>query len=142
MSVRALSWALREAKVAAKSDLLVLIVLADHAHDDGGGAYPSVETIAKLARLTRRGAQKSLRRLEDAGLIAARRRPGLTTVYSLSTGEHSSGANTVRSELEDAGGRTEVHKAANTVRPNRKEPSRTVRGTAPDFSRYDEGVIE
>jgi hypothetical protein len=25
-------------------------VLADHAHDDGDGAYPSVQTIAALAR--------------------------------------------------------------------------------------------
>lgn len=81
MSVRALSWALREAPVSNKSELLTLIVLCDHAHDDGDGAYPSVETIARMARLSERGAQTALRSLERAGLIEAKRRHGTTTVY-------------------------------------------------------------
>ena len=58
MSVRVIDWALRESSVAAKGDLLALIVIADHAHDDGRGAFPSIDTIARLARLSVRGAQQ------------------------------------------------------------------------------------
>lgn len=79
MSVRVLGWALREAPVTNKGDLLTLIVLADHAHDDGDGAFPSVETIARLARLSPRGAQKALRKLASAGLLKATHRAGKTT---------------------------------------------------------------
>ena len=35
MSVRLMSWAFHEAPTTRKGDLLVLLVLADHAHDDG-----------------------------------------------------------------------------------------------------------
>jgi DNA-binding MarR family transcriptional regulator len=143
MSVRALSWALREAPVDAKGDLLVLIVLADHAHDDGDGAYPSVKTIARFARLTPRGVQKALRSLEATGLIKATRRTGKTTLYRIElTPRTEGGVNSLRPELRDAGGRTERPKPPNPVRPNRKEPSRTVRGAqARDLSKYDAGVI-
>jgi hypothetical protein len=48
---------------------LVLLCLAEHAHDDGGKAFPSVETICKRTRLSRRQAQACLRGLEDDGAI-------------------------------------------------------------------------
>jgi len=140
MSVRVLGWALREAPVENKGDLLTLIVLADHAHDDGGGAYPSVETIARLARLTPRGAQKALRKLVSAGLIQATPRTGKTTLYRVVvTPALSSGVNSVRPELRDAGGRTERRKPPNPVRPNRKEPSVNREGDLTDLDRL---VIE
>ena len=69
MSVRLMSWAFHEAPTTRKGDLLVLLVLADHAHDDGGGAYPSVRTIADLARMSERGVQTALGHLRDAGII-------------------------------------------------------------------------
>ena len=81
MSVRALSWALRDAPVARHSDLLVLIVVADHAHDDGTGAYPSVPTIAAMARLSVRGVRNALGRLEASGVIAIERRAGRGNAY-------------------------------------------------------------
>ena len=81
MSVRVLAWALRDAPVTNKSDLLVLIAIADHAYDGGGGAYPSEATIGKLARLSERGVRYSLRRLEAAGVIAVDQRGGIDNVY-------------------------------------------------------------
>lgn len=45
---------------------LVLLVLADHAKEDGSGAWPSVETIAKEARLSERQVQYALRGLETS----------------------------------------------------------------------------
>jgi len=65
-----MSWVFDHSTVEHSTDLLVLLVLADHAHDDGGVAYPSVATIGRKARLGRRAVQMALRRLEDHGAIA------------------------------------------------------------------------
>lgn len=69
--MRVMAWVFEHSPVAHRGDLLALLVLADHARDDGTGAYPSVATIAKKARLTPRGAQLALRRLERDGAIKA-----------------------------------------------------------------------
>lgn len=68
MSVHVLSWVLRSSEETL-GRRLVLIVLADHAHDDGSEAWPSVETIAREARLSTRQVQRCLRDLEAAGSI-------------------------------------------------------------------------
>jgi len=68
-------------KGITKADLLVLLVLGDCAHKDGGGAWLGVPKIAKRSLTSRRGAQNSLRKLEAANLIEATVRPGLTTRY-------------------------------------------------------------
>lgn len=81
MSVQALSWALHESPVRNKGDLLVLIALADSAHQDGDGAYPSVAILARVARMSSRSVQESLRRLESTGIIEGAPRHGKTTVY-------------------------------------------------------------
>lgn len=69
MSVHAVSWVLSESE-ARGSNRLVLIVLADHASPDGTDSYPSVETIARQARISERSAQYALRALERDGHIA------------------------------------------------------------------------
>jgi hypothetical protein len=144
MSVRVLSWALRESPVEAKGDLLALIVLADHAHDDGGGAYPSVETIGKLARLSPRGTQNALRNLEAAGVITATPRKGKTTLYRVLTPAISAGVQSLRPAISDVDPRNQRPKPPQPLHPNRKEPSRIVRGAqarTTEFSEYDAGVI-
>jgi hypothetical protein len=47
----------------------VLLVLADHAHDDGSSAFPSISRIGRKARLSRRGVYDALKRLKVAGAI-------------------------------------------------------------------------
>lgn len=69
MSVRCFTWVLEHSPVTRPSELLVLLVLAEHAHDDGSQARPSVETIAWKARLNRRAVQGALRRLERSGAV-------------------------------------------------------------------------
>ncbi len=51
------------------AEKLVLLALADHARDDGTGAYPSVDLLARKSSLSRRGTQKVMRRLEQDGWI-------------------------------------------------------------------------
>lgn len=55
-----------EARLGAR---LVLLTLAEYAHDDGTKAFPSVETISRKARLSERGTQDALRKLEADGMI-------------------------------------------------------------------------
>lgn len=49
-------------------DLLCLLAIADNA-DESGYAWPSVQTIARKAAMTERGAQKCLAKLVEAGLL-------------------------------------------------------------------------
>ena len=69
MSLRATLWALYEAPAKDPTARLVLVVLADHAGDDGRDAFPSVARIASAAEVTERTVQRHLRDLEEAGLI-------------------------------------------------------------------------
>ncbi len=68
MSIRVLSWVLNYSEVAG-ADRHVLIALADYAHDDGAGAYPSIPKIAHKAKVGERTAERSLKALEAAGHI-------------------------------------------------------------------------
>ena len=68
MSVHVISWVLKSSE-ATGGERLVLLSLADHARDDGSMAWPSVATIARDARLSRRAVQSALRRLEADGRI-------------------------------------------------------------------------
>lgn len=87
MSVHCMSWVLKhsEATLGAR---LVLLVLADHAKDDGTAAWPAVATVAHEARVSPQAARAALRRLEAAGMIEAtgKSKKG-TTVYRVLMGE-------------------------------------------------------
>lgn len=152
MSVHVMEWVLEHSTVEHRGDLLVLIVLASHAHDDGRHAWPAVEKIAAKARLTRRGAQLALRRLEDAGAIEriGRQAKGVTdyrvvmdgepeaksvrgevsSLHETPTGEASSPRSEFAGEVSDARGRSESHRGAKGSSPepsvNRQEPSSSV----------------
>jgi hypothetical protein len=102
MSIHCLSHVMRysEATLGAR---LVLFVLAEHAHDDGTDAYPAIDKICERARMSRRGVQCALRKLEADGMI---RRDGLgqhgQTKWSVEMG----GAETAPRADDDAGGRS------------------------------------
>lgn len=63
-----LVWEHSQATLGAR---LVLLALADYAHDDGGGAYPSMDSLADKAKMTKRNVQLAMRRLEAMGEIVA-----------------------------------------------------------------------
>lgn len=56
--------------------LLLMLAIADHAHDDGGGAYPSIDTLARKARTTRRHVKRLLHILEASGELEVKRGRG------------------------------------------------------------------
>jgi len=49
---------------ATGNDRMVLLAIADEAHDNGAGAYPSIKRIALKTKLTERSVQRCLRSLE------------------------------------------------------------------------------
>lgn len=64
MSYKVTAW-VREHSQATLGTRLVLFELADRANDDGTGCWPSIDTIAKGAKLSRRAVQSALRKLEN-----------------------------------------------------------------------------
>jgi hypothetical protein len=87
LSVHVISWVLHNSPVDVSGQRIVLIVLADHAASDGTGAYPSVETIAREARMSERNARYCLRALEERGAIVPEGLgPNGTTRYSVQMG--------------------------------------------------------
>lgn len=91
MSIRAISWVLYQAEVDDHGDFRLLVALADRASDDGTGAFPSVDFLAKRMRRTPRSVQRGLRKLMEDGwirlgdqqLVAHYRADRRPTVYDL-----------------------------------------------------------
>lgn len=74
MSAEVSGWVWRNAPVKS-GELVVLLALADNAHDDGTGAFPSQAHLAKKSRMSDRQVRNCLSALEEKGLI---RRSGET----------------------------------------------------------------
>jgi hypothetical protein len=68
VSLPVLTWVLDNSEERL-GNRLVLLALAEYAHDDGSKAYPSNETLQKRTRLSERGVRDSLRSLEANGSI-------------------------------------------------------------------------
>ena len=69
MSAAITGWVLDHSPTVGAARL-VLIVLADHANNDGSNAWPSVSTIARQANCSMSTAHRVLRELEAGGQIA------------------------------------------------------------------------
>src|SRR6186713_2225872 len=89
MSVHVLSWVLRNSDETL-GRRLVLLVLADHASEDGTQSWASVATIAHEARMSRSQVQRCLRGLEESGAIVevARTKHGTHNYSVLMEGPH------------------------------------------------------
>lgn len=85
MSIKIMSW-VWESGPSRQADRFVLLALADFAND-AGECFPSVNTIAKKTRMSVRGVQQILRRLEVEGWLkteAQKARSGCNT-YRIDT---------------------------------------------------------
>lgn len=130
MSVKVTSWVWHHSPVTNRCDLLVLLALADHARDDGSGAYPAVATLAEKARLSRRGTYESLARLKAAGAIRPEGRgPQGTVAYRIHMGVQAAhGAGAAGGVQESAKGvqqpaRGGAGNSTKGVRPTAPEPT-------------------
>lgn len=71
MSIRAVDWALRQSPVTDTGAKLILVGLANHSTDEGTGAYPSRETLAKYASCSVRTVATKIKHLIELGVIKA-----------------------------------------------------------------------
>jgi hypothetical protein len=120
MSLEAMTWVFRHS-TAEGGARLVLLALADTAHDDGSETYPSVDTLAMKSRLSRRAVQYALRKLEADGHIEQDgfSRRG-TTIYRIVMG---GGAKSAPVQDATPEGRNLRHEGAQPTAPEPKEPS-------------------
>src|ERR1019366_2186828 len=105
MSDHVLSLVNRNSKLK-KIARIVLMVLAQHARDDGSGAFPSVATIQQKARCSRRSVQYAFRRAREAD--------ELEIVYNF--GPNGTNRYRVRVETLIGPGRNESDGGANSAR--------------------------
>lgn len=84
MSVQAISWVIEHSRHKG-SRLVLLMMIANHAHSDGTGAWPSIETLARESRMSLRHVFRLLPKLERSGelKIAVGAGPHGTNLYSL-----------------------------------------------------------
>ena len=122
-------------------DLLCLLAIADNA-DESGYAWPSIQTIARKAAMSERGAQKCIRKLADARLIQVEigGGRGKSNAYQITTngiGESTHHNNHEQyspnrvhplegqnPEQSDINPEQSCTKPRTPVHPNRKEPSK------------------
>ncbi len=70
---------------AKGGELLLLLAIADHAHDDGKGSYPSVGSLAKKTRMSERQEQRNIQALAGSGDLVVTPNQGRngTNLYSI-----------------------------------------------------------
>lgn len=133
MSLPVLVWVLEHSE-ATHGRRLVLIALAEFAHDDGSKAFPSVETLMARTRMSRRGVQDALRRLEaDGHIVPGAKTPAGTRIYRVVM----RGAESARAESSTLGAqnsaKTTSHSAPNpTTDPTTNPSEREAPALEPD----------
>ncbi len=75
MSVQATSWVIENSQHKG-SVLLLMLMIANHAHADGTGAFPSTETLARECRMSRRQVIRMLEIAERSGELLIDRSKG------------------------------------------------------------------
>lgn len=72
MAITVISWVLWNS-LSTGNDRLVLIALADEANDDGWDCYPSMDRLARKARISKATAIRATARLEHGGELLVKR---------------------------------------------------------------------
>lgn len=75
MSMEVMNWVWRNSRMRG-TGLLVMMCIADRAHDDGTGTHYSVKTISEKARCSNRQVTRLLREAEGLGELIVRRNQG------------------------------------------------------------------
>jgi hypothetical protein len=78
MSFQAQTWVINHSKHKG-SALLVMLMIANHAHADGTNAFPSVSTLARECRMSDRQITRIIQQLETSGELVVDRSAGRFT---------------------------------------------------------------
>jgi hypothetical protein len=135
MSVQATSWVI-ENSIHKGSALLLLMMIANHAHADGTNAFPSIETLAKECRMSTRQISRLVDALEGSGELIVERSPGrkahnYAIKMSVNTDKMSGLNNDKLSRLN--GDKMSGLKKGN----HDKSPSPTMTNRAPNHDKFD-----
>ncbi len=124
MSIKVMTW-VWDHSPATGTDHMVLLAIADAADDDGTNAWPSEATLAHKARVSERTVRRSLRALEELGVLTVElheggrpetrrdRRPNRYTVR-MTTGQIDR-PDIEREDTQGQNGRTSTTERADTV---------------------------
>jgi hypothetical protein len=87
VSVQAISWVIENSKHKGGA-FVVLLMIANHAHSDGTGAFPSFETLAREARITHRQVTRIIPKLRKSGELVVQRGqgPNNSNLYTVTMG--------------------------------------------------------
>ncbi len=108
MSVQAISWVIEKSKQRG-SKFVVLLMIANHAHSDGTGSYPSYDRLARESRLSPRRVMSIVEDLESSGELKIEKGAGPhgTNIYSLplmqSESPDTAGVNKSSYEIQSLG---------------------------------------
>jgi hypothetical protein len=80
MSIRAIQW-VWDHSAASGTDMVVLQFIANCANEEGENAWPSIETLAKKARVGVRAVQRSIKFLIKLGELEAEKNGGRNGTY-------------------------------------------------------------
>ena len=75
MSVYVMNWVWKHSS-HGDTGLLLMLAIADHCNEDGGGAYPSIKALAEKARVSTRTVKRQLQLLEESGELIIERNAG------------------------------------------------------------------
>ena len=130
------------------TEKIVLLVIADHASDDGGNAWPSQATIARKASLSIRTVQRVINDLEEAGWLwkdrhaggsencRDDRRPHLYTIsLAKLRGDKATGRQNVRGDIDDVDGATLTTVTGRHTRP-KNHTNKPPLDTSSDFDNF------
>lgn len=133
MAINVMSWVWRESQ-SSGADLLVLLAIADQAHEDGDGAWPSVRTLAGRARVSDRTVQRCINSLVLLGELEIRKGVGRNgvNVYRIIMATECHPVTMSEGVTPCPKGVTPVTPGGDTgVTRTKSEPSRTERERSP-----------
>jgi hypothetical protein len=97
-----------------RSDLLILLALADSANDEGV-CWPSIATLAKRGRINRRNTYAALGKLEEAGWLERTSREGRSTIYTVIIGPEETTQSDPESVAHDTQGASSMSPTTGVV---------------------------
>ena len=101
----------------AMADIRVISAIFEYHNDHGGGAWPSIDTLKRVCKLSRRTVQGSLNKLQDRGLV------------SITRGNGRQRTNLYRIEMDALPTRSPVSEARKQVsQENRRQRAAQLRG--------------
>jgi hypothetical protein len=121
VSVKVMGWVLEHSPVSVSGQRLVLLALADAAREDGTGAWPSQESIARMSRLSERQVRNCLKALEEGGHIV---RQGVSQKGTVVWKLIMEGGSPLPGEIS-SGAEISVARSGSPLPTNRPNPSLT-----------------